>query len=77
MSAELGHRLPVFGTGAVIIFDGRISHTNAAGVDTDEIVSVTDATVHVLAPGYGFLTTLRPVLPGEERPLPAPERADE
>ena len=74
---DLGHRLHVLGTGALVVFDGRISHSNASEVAADDIVAVTDATVHVLAPGYGFdLTSLRPILPGSNTPLPAPERAE-
>lgn len=70
-------QLRVLGKGAVIVFDGRVTHTNAAEAAADEILAVTDATVHVLAPDYCFdLTAMRPVLPGETRPLPPPHRAD-
>jgi cyanophycinase len=61
---EPGRRLVALGKGAVMIFDGRVSHSSAAEAGEDEILAATDAVVHVLAPGYGFdLRTLRPLLP--------------
>lgn len=63
-----GVRFTVHGTGAVMVFDGRVTHSNAADVGDDEILAVTDSWVHVLPAGYGFnLQTMRPILPdGEE-----------
>ncbi len=50
-----------------MVFDGRVSHSNAADVGEDEILAITDATLHVLPEGYSFnLQTMRPGLPGEK-----------
>lgn len=63
-----GDRFTVLGSGVVTVFNGRISHTNAAMVGDEDTLSVTDCLVHVLSSGYGFnLRTKRPLLPnGEE-----------
>ncbi len=62
-----GAGFSVVGEGAVMVFDGRVSHSNAADAGADEILAITDATVHVLPEGYGFnLKTMRPVLPGQK-----------
>jgi cyanophycinase len=64
VEVEPGRKLVALGKGAVMIFDGRVSHSSAAEAGEDEILAATDAVVHVLAPGYGFdLRTLRPLLP--------------
>lgn len=65
-----GDRFTVLGTGAVMVFDGRVSHSSAAEAGDGEIIAVTDSVLHSLADGYGFdLRTMRPLLPGGE-PLP-------
>jgi cyanophycinase len=62
-----GKRFHVIGEGAVMIFDGRVTHTNAPERGYSETLAVTDSMVHVLADGYGFnLVTKRPILPGGE-----------
>lgn len=63
-----GSEFTVYGTGAVMVFDGRVTHTNAADVGDEEILAVTDSWVHVLPAGYRFnLETMRPILPtGDE-----------
>lgn len=57
-----GVSFKVLGAGAVYVFDGRVTHTNAAEVDEDDVLAVTDVYVHVLPDGYSF--DLR-----EERPV--------
>lgn len=65
-----GKGFTVYGTGIVTVFDGRVSHTNAAETREDEPLALTDVRLHVLPHGYGFnLRTKRPV-------LPPPTRAD-
>lgn len=45
-----------------MVFDGRVSHTNAPDAADHETLAVTDSVVHVLADGYGFdLRAMRPV----------------
>lgn len=57
-------RMTVVGRGNVLIFDGRIRHSNVADVAEDEPIAMTHSTLHVLAPGYGMdLTTMEPTLP--------------
>ncbi len=59
-----GKRFTVIGKGAVMVFDGRVSHSNAADADDEEILALTDSTLHVLPDGYGLdLETVRPLLP--------------
>ena len=65
-----GRRFTVIGRGVVMVFNGRVSHSNAPERREDEPISVTDSVVHVLTQGYGFdLETKRPLLPsGAEIP---------
>jgi cyanophycinase len=59
-----GHSFEVIGEGAVFVFDGKVTHSNAAEVGDEEIVAVTDVLMHVLPPGYRFdLRTKRPQKP--------------
>jgi cyanophycinase len=59
-----GHSFTVLGAGVVTVFNGRITHTNAAMVGNEEMLALTDAALHVLPAGYGFdLATRRPCLP--------------
>jgi len=59
-----GQSFSVIGEGAVMVFDGRVSHSNAPDRGYSETLAVTDSLVHVLADGYGFnLETKRPILP--------------
>jgi cyanophycinase len=66
----LGEEFQVIGEGAVMVFDGRVTHTNAADRGFSETLAVTDSMVHVLADGYGFnMVSKRPILPdGAEIP---------
>lgn len=61
-------KLTVWGRGVVMVFDGRVTHTNAAEVSGREGIALTDIKVHVLPERYGLdLKTLRPTLPGPAR----------
>lgn len=65
LDVTLGSRFQVLGSGAAMVFDGRVTHSNAADVGSEEILALTDSIVHALPSGYGFnLKTMRPVLPG-------------
>lgn len=59
-----GRGFRVFGSGVVTVFDGRVTHTNAAQVANDEPLALFDSRLHVLPRGYGFdLVRRRPQLP--------------
>ena len=65
-----GDRFTVVGEGAVMVFNGRVTHTNAPDAADDQTLAITDSVIHTLAAGYGFnLRTKRPILPsGDEIP---------
>jgi cyanophycinase len=65
-----GDRFTVLGAGVVMVFNGRVSHTNAPDASDDETLAITDTALHTLPEGYGFnLRTKRPLLPdGEQIP---------
>lgn len=66
-----GDAFTVLGEGVVTVFDGRVTHTNAADAGADEPLALTDAVVHVLPSGYGFdLRAVRPILPDGTRVPP-------
>lgn len=69
-----GEGFTVIGEGAVMVFNGRVTHSSAPQSSGDQTLSLTDSLVHVLADGYGFnLKTKRPILPGgEEIPVKLP-----
>ncbi len=53
----------VIGRGAVLVFDGRVTHSSAPEVGDEEVMTLTDSLLHVLAAGYGFdLARKRPIL---------------
>jgi len=59
-----GEGFKVIGEGAVMVFNGRVTHTSAPSAGDDDTLAVTDSLVHVLADGYGFdLRRSRPVRP--------------
>lgn len=59
-----GDRFRVLGEGAVMVFNGRVTHTNAADSGPDDVLAITDSVIHVLPDGYGFdLQRKRPLLP--------------
>jgi cyanophycinase len=62
-----GDRFTVVGEGAVMVFNGRVTHTNAPDASDDQTLAITDSVIHTLPAGYGFnLRTKRPILPGGE-----------
>ncbi|HEX2094690.1 MAG TPA: cyanophycinase [Longimicrobiaceae bacterium] len=70
-----GDRFTVIGAGAAMVFDGRVTHTNAPQAADEETLAITDSVIHVLPDGYGFnLRTKRPILPGGEE-IPTKEAA--
>lgn len=72
LELEPGRRFSVVGAGVVMVFDGRVSHSNAPERGADEPISVTDSVIHVLAEGYGFdVAEKRPILPGGKLVKPA------
>lgn len=65
LDVTLGSRFQVLGSGAAMVFDGRVTHSNAAEIGSEDILALTDSLIHALPSGYGFnLKTMRPVLPG-------------
>lgn len=70
-----GDRFTVVGDGAVMVFNGRVTHTNAADASDDQTLAITDSVIHTLPAGYGFdLRSRRPLLPGGEEIPPDPAR---
>ena len=68
-----GDRFTVVGEGVVMVFNGRVTHTNAPDASDDETLAITDSVIHTLPRGYGFnLRTKRPILPDGEEIAPAP-----
>jgi cyanophycinase-like exopeptidase len=54
----------VVGKGAVWVFDGRITHSNAGEAAEEDVLAITDSAVHVLPCDYSFdLESLRPHKP--------------
>lgn len=70
IEVQPGESFKVIGNGAVFVFDGTVTHTNAPEAADDDIIAMTDSVMHVLPNGYGFdLCTKRPLLPdGTEIP---------
>ena len=63
---ELGRRFRVVGSGAALVFNGRVTHTNAADAGREEVLALFDSKIHVLPDGYGFdLDRMRPLRPEE------------
>jgi cyanophycinase len=59
-----GESFEVIGEGAVFVFDGKVTHSNAAEVGDCDVLAVTDVLMHVLPSGYRFdLRTKRPLQP--------------
>jgi cyanophycinase len=57
----------VIGEGAVFVFDGRVTHSNAGETKEDDVLAITDVIAHVLPRGYGFdMETQRPRTPEGE-----------
>jgi cyanophycinase len=59
-----GESFRVIGEGAVMVFNGRVTHSSAPDAGDEDTLAVTDSLLHVLADGYGFdLKRARPLLP--------------
>lgn len=59
-----GESFEVIGEGAVFVFDGKVTHSNAAEVGDRDVLAVTDVLMHVLPSGYRFdLRLKRPLKP--------------
>jgi cyanophycinase len=70
-----GDRFTVVGEGVVMVFNGRVTHSNAPDASDDETLAITDSVIHTLPEGYGFnLRTKRPILPGGEEIPPTTTR---
>lgn len=64
IEVEPGVRFKVIGNGAVFVFDGTVTHSNAPEAGDQDIIAMTDSAMHVLPDGYAFdLRTKRPILP--------------
>ena len=70
IEVEPGVGFKVIGNGAVFVFDGTVTHSNAPEARDEDIIAMTDSAMHVLPDGYAFdLKTKRPILPdGKEIP---------
>jgi cyanophycinase len=61
-------KFTVLGRGVVMVFDGHITHTNAAEVSGREAIALTDVRVQVLPEKYGFdLRSRTPMIPRQAR----------
>ncbi|MDQ3284103.1 MAG: cyanophycinase [Acidobacteriota bacterium] len=59
-----GEKFTVVGSGAVFVFDGTVTYTNAPEAADEDVIAMSDAAMHVLPSGYGFdLQRKRPILP--------------
>lgn len=59
-----GDCFKVIGSGAVFVFDGTVTHSNAPDASDEEVIAMTDSAMHVLPAGYSFdLRKKRPILP--------------
>lgn len=68
IEVQPGVSFEVLGSGAVFVFDGTVTHTNAPEAGDDDVIAMTDSAMHVLPSGYAFdLETKRPILPNGER----------
>lgn len=70
VDVQPGVSFRVLGENAVYVFDGRVTHSNAAEAGDQDTLALTDSVIHALPDGYGFdLRTKRPLLPSGE-PIP-------
>ncbi len=64
IEVQPGLRFDVIGRGAVFVFDGAVTHTNAPEASDRDVIAMTDSMMHVLPAGYAFdLQRKRPILP--------------
>jgi cyanophycinase len=54
LDVRLGDEFRVLGSGAVTVFDGRVSYSNAADAADHDIIALSGVTVHVLPKRFGF-----------------------
>ena len=65
-------QMKVIGRGNVLVFDGRIDHSNVADVSDEEPIALLGSKLHVLRHGYGMdLRTMEPTLPKPEKEMMA------
>jgi cyanophycinase len=61
-------KFTVLGRGVVMVFDGRVTHTNAAEVSGRHAIALTDVRLQVLPEKYGYDLRLRvPIVPRSGR----------
>jgi cyanophycinase len=66
VEVDVGVRLQVVGSGALMLFHGQPSHTNAAQAGEDEVMALSGVRVDVLPGGYGMdLPSMELHLPGD------------
>lgn len=71
IEVQPGDSFKVIGNGAVFVFDGTVTHSNAPEAGDEDVIAMTDSMMHVLPQGYGFdLQRKRPILPNGERVPP-------
>lgn len=71
IEVQPGEAFTVIGSGAVFVFDGTVTHTNAPDAADEDVIAMTDSMMHVLPQGYGFdLQRKRPILPDGNRVPP-------
>jgi cyanophycinase len=64
VEVEPGVKFTVLGKRAVLVFDGRVSHSNTSDTEPEDPIALIGSTLHVLPPGYGFdLRAKRAILP--------------
>ena len=76
IEVEPGVQFKVVGNGAVFVFDGTVTHSNAPDAGDEDIIAMTDSAMHVLPEGYSFdLKRKRPILPDGKEIPPKPPAA--
>lgn len=71
-----GAEFQVLGSGAALVFDGRVTYTSAPDVRRDEMLSLFDARVQVLARGCSFDLRTRCARAADGTPVAATSGAD-
>jgi cyanophycinase len=75
IEVQPGEKFKVVGSGAVFVFDGTVSYTNAPETGDEDVIAMADSAMHVLPTGFGFdLRQKRPILPdGQVLPPKEPQ----